>query len=604
MANPNLVGIKQLQMMIKTSIPDKDEYIEFTSSLLDVKSKGKPFAKYPFFSDTFLYPKIKLQNFSYERVVEFFFNKDTFLKILRNKTRKNVKDSNSKPIDIKLHNFELTLRLLFPTTFPLINNIENSIEYILPSEADSIFTLKGSNTFNVLPSRFDKKFSYLKIGSEIYTITKTIWKNDVMNHPVYNEILQTYKQFDIWKSDPSLNIFQGTNAEDFAMDTILLYVFDSVQKSSEESLFMPMYPDWRDAPYNRSGRLDENTLSIKEFDEAVDNLMDKYLFFKDKIIDESNRNEMREELKKLDKKQKLDIINLLGKLINTKSMHNVSLDFSNLIDYLKTKITDFDSKRKINIFIKDLNIKFLTDPKYKNEETQIQNFYVEFYNLALVIANLKGSKIDNKIWSNIIFKMASGTLKENEFNNVLWDPIQDCYPTNVIDADEDVDDEDADADEDSKKEKKKEKEKKRENKKCDIEVIKVGLDIIPLKEDTSNNTNEKETKGKRKQTIQTIEIYLQMDVIEGKIDESNMDKIKCSYEDEFLGSMFRDLVNTGNQINSFPSQQVFFSAKKILEESSSSSSADNNKTRKGGSSSTSSTSTRKKRKPKHKKNNI
>jgi len=599
MSNPNLVGIKQIKMMIKTSIPDKDEYIEFTSSLLDVKSKGKPFSKYPFFSDTFLYPKIKLQNFSYERVVEFFFNKDMFLKIIRNKTRK-VKDSNSKPIDIKLHNFELTLRLLFPTTFPLVNNIENSIEYILPSEADSIFTLKGANTFNVLPTRFDKKFSYLKIGPETYTITKTIWKNDVMNHPVYNEILQTYKQFDVWKSDPSLNIFQGTNAEDFAMDTILLYVFDSVQKSNEDYLLKPMYTNGADAPYNRSGRLDENTLSIKEFDEAIDGIMQKKdpsgnLFFV-KYNDNELRNKMRENLKVLDKKEKLVIINLLGKLINTKSMHNISLDFSNLIDYLKTKITYFDSIRKINIVIKDLNIKFLTDPKYKNEETQIQNFYVEFYNLALVIANLKGRKIDNKIWSDIIFKMTSGTLKENEFNDILWDPIQDCYPSDYMDDDED---DDTNEDDDYKKEK---KEKKREKKKCNIEVIKVGLDIIPLKEDTSNNTNEKETKGKRKQTIQTIEIYLQMDVIEGKIDESNMDKIKCVYDDEFLGSMFRDLMNTGNQINSFPSQQVFFSAKKILEEGlTDNNKTDNNKTRKGGSSASSSTT--KKRKSKHKKNN-
>ena len=49
MSNPTTIGIKQLKMMIKTGIPGKDEYIEFTSSLLPITSKGKPFAKYPFF---------------------------------------------------------------------------------------------------------------------------------------------------------------------------------------------------------------------------------------------------------------------------------------------------------------------------------------------------------------------------------------------------------------------------------------------------------------------------------------------------------------------------------------------------------------------------
>ena len=69
----NLVGLKQLRLMIKPSIPDKNEYIEFTSDLLDLK--GKSYSKYPYFIDTQPYPVIKLQNFSYERIVEFFFNK-------------------------------------------------------------------------------------------------------------------------------------------------------------------------------------------------------------------------------------------------------------------------------------------------------------------------------------------------------------------------------------------------------------------------------------------------------------------------------------------------------------------------------------------------
>ena len=270
MSNPTMnsstIGIKQLKMMMKTSIPGKEEYIEFTSSLLPTKSKGKPFAKYPFFSDTHAYPKIKLQDFTYDRIVEFFFNKEVFTKIIRNKTQKNLpKISQQK---IKIDNFELTLRLLFPTTYPLVNNIDNSVEYIIPTK--KIFTLKGSNTFSILPRRFDRKYSYLNIGSETYTITKTVWNNDVMNHPVYSQFIQTYKEFDNWKSDPSLNIFQNTDANIDNMNIILSYVFDAVQKSDEDPLFKKMYDDDEKAPYANSGskRLDENTLAIQDFDNA------------------------------------------------------------------------------------------------------------------------------------------------------------------------------------------------------------------------------------------------------------------------------------------------------------------------------------------------
>lgn len=698
MSSPNLVGTKQLKMMIKTSIPEKDEYIEFTSDLLKIKSKGKPFSKYPFFSDTHLYPKIKLLNSTYAHVVEFFFNKDLFQKTLRNKTRKNIPNSiENNTNKIKLENFELTLQLLFPTYFPLVENIDNSLEYIFPTK--KLFTLKGSNTLNTLPRRFNPRFSYLTIGPEIYTITKTIWKNDVMNHPIYSEILQIYKQFDIWQSDPSLNVFKDSTFEEKNMNIILSYVFDAIKKSNEDPLLKPMYPDTDKAPYNRKNiREDENLLSIQEFDNAVNEIMQKndkilkfetensiqtynelfinlktsinlninynnvsfydvkdyftkkkempineailytiegfyddinsmdarllekeenvlkgildkiknnpnfqkipeivtkideildifykimennrevnnlkrqknkstgndyYIFFQKSIPPGETLESMKKTLIEKDYKYKLKLINLFGKLILTKSTHNISPDFLKLINYLKTKIKDFNTNRNINDFITDLNIKFLSDSKLKEESEKIKNLYVDFYNLALVINDLKGRKIDNNIWKDVVFKMTNGTLEKDEFNTKIWEPIQKCYniPTNN--------------DEDTNK----------EQMNCNSDVINVGFDIVPTKTE-----KEKESRGTRQANIQTIEIYLQMDLIEGKIDESNIDKIKCSYDDEFLGNMFRDLTNTSTQINTFPSQQVFFSAKKLLNESSNDVNNNpkenpQNKTKKGG----------------------
>jgi hypothetical protein len=241
----------------------------------------------------------------------------------------------------------------------------------------------------------------------------------------------------------------------------------------------------------------------------------------------------------------------LGKLASVKkeSYHNISPDFLNLIDYLKTNVTDFNIKRRISTFIKDLNIKFLSNSdEYKKELEKIKSLYVEFYNLALVINGLKGRKIDNQIWRDAILKMMNGTLEENYFNDKIWEPLQDCYH---------LDDDN-------------EESKKKSGKKCNPDVISVGLDIIPSSKNENANDNANKNNAKntntRKTTIPTIEIFLQMDLIEGKIDDTNVSKIKCAYDDEFLGSMFRDLINTGKQINTFPAEQVFFSAKKILSE--------------------------------------
>ena len=652
----NLVGLKQLKLMIKPSIPDKNEYIEFTSDLLDIK--GKSLSKYPYFIDTIPYPRIKLQNFSYERIVDFFFNKSTFQQLIRSSTRKNKTGSKPDPKQIKYDNFELTLRLLFPTTIPLVNNIDNSLEYIVPTK--KIFTFKGSNMFDILPRRLNRKFSYLKIGSETYTITKTVWNNDVMNHPIYSEIIQTYKQFDIWKSDPSNKFLNdSSNEEEQNMNDILKNILQKVFDSDEKPLLKPMYSNTEKAPYGKNASVkDENALSMQEFDKVVNIIMQKdeaslkdenkdyykkcddliinikftsaspspddlYKEFKDRIpmkdqeidnlykrfkhySDDKNKdnidnlidlfykiNENEHKIQKFKKQKKtnasnetyyqffekpdnkedepklvqtllampheykLKLINLLKRLPLAKKQHNVSPDFSSLIEYINTSITNnFSVNRNIRTFIKDLNIRFLKNPDYKNEKDRIKNNFIEFYNLALVISNLKGRYIDNPIWNSVVTDMRNGNLKNGDFDTKIWNTIENCY--NLYE-DDDEDDPNADADAKAKQKAKKKAKDTAKSATCNTEPIQVGLDMISNSKANDNDDDKPTTK------IQTIEAFLQIDLIEGRIDETNMDKIKCAYDDEFLGSMFRDLINAGKQINNFPAQQVFFSAKHLLE---------------------------------------
>jgi len=272
-------------------------------------------------------------------------------------------------------------------------------------------------------------------------------------------------------------------------------------------------------------------------------------FYKFFVKEKEDTFEKKLKLLNMTPDYKRQLINLLGKIAIVKNTHNLSPDLISLMDYLNTNITNkFNVNRNVYTFINDLNIKFLSDTKYAKEKNAIENYYVEFYNLALVISKLKGRVIDNPVWNSVITDMRNGTLKKDEFNNRIWKQIQNCY-------------EFEDEEEKENKTKKNKNKNKTNPKKCDPDIITIGLDII-----SDENSNNEQDKAKLKNKIPMIEVYLQIDLIEGKIDNSNMDKIKCAYDDEFLGSMFYDLINVSNKINTFPSQQVFFSAKKILED--------------------------------------
>jgi hypothetical protein len=41
-------------------------------------------------------------------------------------------------------------------------------------------------------------FSYLKVDSKIYTISRVIWLNDLLNHPVYRKFIDNFINYSLW----------------------------------------------------------------------------------------------------------------------------------------------------------------------------------------------------------------------------------------------------------------------------------------------------------------------------------------------------------------------------------------------------------------------
>lgn len=155
--------------------------------------------KYPFFTYDVEYPILILKKYNYDQKIEFFFKKDTFKNLLtqellkQNKTPiletditdKELEKKASNKKDIINKNILTMLSLLFPTKYPQNNNTGNSYDIVLN---------KYSNFMNV-SGFFNSDFTYFKfpeIKNKIFTVSKTIWINDFLNHPEYKVLLNNY----------------------------------------------------------------------------------------------------------------------------------------------------------------------------------------------------------------------------------------------------------------------------------------------------------------------------------------------------------------------------------------------------------------------------
>lgn len=571
------MNVYQIKMKLLTKIP-KNENIELTSSLLQHTVK-KPLSNYPFFTDSKPFPKNKLQSLTYDEIVTFFFNNKRFNSVMKNvymqnKTKKknykimNIKKDKNKDVNNtdfsenknKFENFIIMLQLLFPTTFPLVNNIETSLSYVLPNKTENIpfeknnvalnkskfLSFKGTTTklLRFLPNKFNRKFSYLNINKTIYTISNVIWINDVMNHPIYKEILLKYNVFEQWRTNYESKLDEKEKKE---RNELIKFILRIMQKTNNPLDFKKIeLPQMDDKNIKSSTKL-----SITQFIET------------NKKLQEMTINDYNDE-----NKQSI-IIDLFISLINSFNSLNTREYFSGSYENLKNigrKVNEYELNRDIHDYIFDLNFEYLNEDSSdstSNERrnmiiTKINNFFPEFNNFIKTIREMKNRKIDNPIWKNIINKIIQGE-KDHNFQS-LWNEINNCYSISDVD---DINDEN-----DENERKKRTKNVKEEsqtkvggNSKCknNNDELNVGFDILisEYKKDPKENNDNYGN-------IPIIEIYLQINTIKGLVNENNMNILNCSYNDIFLGNMYTNLLYNPNEQWNIKEHHMFFDAQNIL----------------------------------------
>jgi len=186
--NTNVAGSNTVQLTSKLIVLSNDEEDPIDRNKLET---------FPYITPDYKYPDT-LYSLPYNEIVLFFFNKQQF------KDTMDVMIANTESVpnkgDYFKSNVMTMLELLFPTKFPVINDIHKSTDIINKQLSSRPFF------FNVFTPR---RFSYLQLkpGTE-YTVKKVVWLNDILNHPLYNDLIAQYNEFRNWanselKKNPS-----------------------------------------------------------------------------------------------------------------------------------------------------------------------------------------------------------------------------------------------------------------------------------------------------------------------------------------------------------------------------------------------------------------
>ena len=183
----------ELKIMMETN--KSDGFKEFTKEMLvidtDEDEESKVLNKFPYFTYKYKYPlNIFKRINSYQKRVNLFFNKSEFKNKIFKEEYLLEKFTTEEEKNLMIEeNIMTMIEILFPTKFPVINNIHTSHQFVSLSRS-----LKPLDTNIGRP----KLYSHLNIDNNKYTINKIIVYNDVLNHPMYNKMINQAYSFQTW----------------------------------------------------------------------------------------------------------------------------------------------------------------------------------------------------------------------------------------------------------------------------------------------------------------------------------------------------------------------------------------------------------------------
>lgn len=379
-------NIIPLKIIMNTNIPDK-HIIDFNSSLLyhpDLKSTSN-LNKYPFFTNLYRYNEGVILNKSYTKIVNFFFNKNTFIDKLNEEGSKygtplnNIDDADEN----NLHNIMVMLKALFHINENIIeqemnNSYENKYGSIenndeMGETAKYIFNnvFNMNNISKITNMDIKDNYTYINLNGEKYTFQRLVWLNDVKNNPFYRELLKEYIKFNRW-----LNSKKGSKYKDILNKNS----FENIESiSNEYNTLRKTVAYWKESKKEKNNG-NVNNLMIKLYTEK-----EFKKFFKT-LTKYQNKESKNEALQKAIEnslsgysrdKPEVNILDILRKLMNNDTSKNIKNEYYYIDILHDTKNDNYE----INILV-DFIKGEMNDEKYKKircnyESNKLGNFLEE-----------------------------------------------------------------------------------------------------------------------------------------------------------------------------------------------------------------------------------
>lgn len=314
------ITIDELLIRMKTNIPDKSLVnVDFNRNMLhfspDMRKPEGVLNTYPYFTSDIQYPS-QLENLEYIDRIEFFFNKQEFTKRLKPFAKNKTLDEEQSKINSE-KNILTTLKLLFPTTFPVVDNLHESYDLII--KKDSTLPL-----YAYLKNPFYRRFyySHLNLNGSIFTFKKITWLNDILNNPVYQQLFIEYNRIvppinkyldDISDNNDKLHKDIVQNADEIANpDTGLL---KQMLNASEEDDFTIRIKDFIESlniiKNSSVSELTESESESEKIEKAIKNITE---LAKDWQISLNTSSKLYPELKKEIDSKKSSIIENIEKI--------------------------------------------------------------------------------------------------------------------------------------------------------------------------------------------------------------------------------------------------------------------------------------------------
>jgi len=208
-------NIRTIAIMIDTNNSKEQFPLTYSKIVTTFKSDVDieiPGQQLPYFAANIKYPVGNLENKKYSSILKIFFDKQEFKKevIDKGEPTKDYNDINANVI--------LMLNLLFPNTCPEEHNITTSFDKNLKQQRNPYRVNRKSKAKKLLYGESNDECSKI---SETETISEIIWRNDVINDPMYNTLMRQLKEYAISQEKARKNYESDKKTIDDKLKTAL-----------------------------------------------------------------------------------------------------------------------------------------------------------------------------------------------------------------------------------------------------------------------------------------------------------------------------------------------------------------------------------------------